>query len=95
MTDNQEKPRIVDHPDASEIYVNKVIGCSFDGAAVSVTLGCTRVILERLDTPPLQGHQPSVYVAGRITLTPQAAAELVNGLNGMLKAISKAPNKPN
>jgi hypothetical protein len=95
MTDNQPKPRIIDNPDAREIYVNKVIGSSFDGAAISVTLGCTRVVPERLDSPPPQGHQPSVYVAGRLTLTPQAAAELVNSLNGMLTAISKTSAKPN
>jgi hypothetical protein len=95
MANNPQKPRIIDSADAHEIYVNKVVGSSFDGANISVTLGCTRVVPERLDSPPPQGHVPAVYVTGRITLSPSAAAELVNGLNGMLAAISKSTGKPN
>jgi hypothetical protein len=95
MANEPPKPRIIDNPDAREIYVNKVIGCSFDGATVGVTLGCTRVVPERLDTPPAQGHTSAIYVTGRLTLSPAAAAELVNGLNGMLAAISKTTSKPN
>jgi hypothetical protein len=32
---------------------------------------------------------------GGVSLTPTAAAELVNGLNGILTAISKGPTKTN
>jgi hypothetical protein len=95
MVENRQKPRLIDNPEVSEIYANKIIGTSFDGATLGVTLGCTRVVPERLDTPPPQGHSPSVYVAGRLILSPAAAAELVNGLSGMLAAISKSPAKAN
>jgi hypothetical protein len=94
MPDSQQKPRVVDNPDVSEVYVNKTIGCSFDGGAISVLLGCSRVVPERLDTMPGQDQPPPVYVTGRLALSPAAAVELINSLNGILAAISNAPNSP-
>jgi hypothetical protein len=94
MPDNPHKPRVVDNPDVNEIYVNKTIGCSFDGGAISVLLGCSRVVPERLDTMPEQDQPPPVYVTGRLALSPAAAVELINSLNGILAAISNAPNSP-
>jgi hypothetical protein len=46
MSDNPQKPRVVDNPDMSEAYVNKTIGCSFDAGVISVLLGCFRVVPE-------------------------------------------------
>jgi three-Cys-motif partner protein len=80
-----------------EAYVKtrlKTIGCSFDGGAISVLLGCSRVVPERLDTMPEQDQPPPVYVTGRLALSPAAAVELINSLNGILAAISNAPNGP-
>ncbi len=94
MPDNPEKPRVVDNPDVSEVYVNKTIGCSFDGGAISVLVGCSRVVPEYLDTMPEQDQPPPVYVTGRLALSPAAAVELINSLNGILAAISNAPNSP-
>ncbi len=93
MAENKPKAAIIDNPQTSEIYVNKIIGTLFDGATVGVTLGCTRVIPERIDTAP--SDPPAVHVAGRLSLTPAAAAELVKALNGILAAISKGPGKAN
>jgi hypothetical protein len=39
-------PRGMDNPDVSEVYVNKAIGCPFDGGGISVLLGCFRVAPE-------------------------------------------------
>jgi hypothetical protein len=94
MADNQPKPRIIDSPEVREIYVNKTIGSSFDGATISLLLGCTRIVPDRLDLPPQQAQPPSVYVTGRIALSPAAAVELANALNGILATISKSPNIP-
>jgi hypothetical protein len=93
MVENEQKLTIIDDPSAIEAYVNKIVGVSFDGATVGVTLGCVRVVPERLDTSP--SKPAAAYVAGRLSLTPTAAAELVNGLNGILTAISKGPTKTN
>ena len=98
MAGAQQKPQIVDNPDIREIYVNKTIGVSFDGGTVGLTLGCTRLLPERLDTPPRQDQPPAVYVTGRLALSPSAAVELANALNGILADISKKPDnksKPN
>jgi hypothetical protein len=89
MVDPPQKPRIVDNPDIGEIYANKTIG-----GTISLLLGCSRVIPDRLDTAPQQTEPPSVYVTGRLTLSRAAAVELINALNGLLAAISKTPNNP-
>ena len=78
----------------SEVYVNKTIGCSLDGGAISVLVGCSRVVPERLDTMPEQDQPPPVYVTGRLALSPAAAVELINSLNGILAAISRRSEQP-
>jgi hypothetical protein len=87
MTESPPKHQIIDNPDVREIYVNKTLGGSFDGTAITLTLGCTR-----FDRPAPQGQLPSIYVTGRLTLSPTAAVELLNSLNSILAAISKTPN---
>jgi hypothetical protein len=93
MADHLPKPRVVDNPDVGEIYVNKTIGASFDGGAISVLLGCSRIVPGRLDAK-LEENLPAVHVTGRLALSPAAAVELINTLNGILAAISKTPNSP-
>lgn len=88
---SQQKMRIVDEIGSREIYVNKVIDSTFDGAAIGVTLGCIRVVPQQLDT----SVPPVVYVTGRLSLSQVAARELVDRLNGILAAISKGPGKAN
>jgi hypothetical protein len=43
---------------------------------------------------PEQDQPPPVYVTERLALSPAAAVELINSLNGILAAISNAPNSP-
>jgi hypothetical protein len=106
MSDGPQKPRVVDNPDVGEIYANKTIGASFDGGGITVLLGCSRVVPEFVDAPPERSEPPAVYVTGRLTLSPAAAVELMNALNGILAALSdaqdsrissfnRAPSKPN
>jgi hypothetical protein len=94
MADHPNKPRVVDNPDVGEIYVNKTIGCSYDGGAISVLLGCSRIVPGRLDARLEEDQLPAVHVTGRLALSPAAAVELINTLNGILAAISRAPNSP-
>jgi len=90
---DQQKLKIIDDVGSNEIYVNKIIGSSYDGTVVGITLGCTRIVPELIDTMP--STQPAIYVIGRLSLSPAAARELAEGLNGILNAISKAPGKAN
>lgn len=62
MAENEPRPRIIDNPGVAEIYVNRIIGSSFDGATIGVTLGCAPVVPERFEATP---SDPVVYVAGR------------------------------
>jgi hypothetical protein len=94
MSDGPQKPRVVDNPDVGELYANKTIGASFDGGGITVLLGCSRVIPELVDAPLERNEPPAVYVTGRLTLSPAAAVELMNALNGILAALSQAPNSP-
>jgi hypothetical protein len=94
MSDGPQKPRVVDNPDVGELYANKTIGASFDGGGITVLLGCSRVVPELVDTPPERSEPPAVYVTGRLTLSPAAAVELMNALNGILAALSNAPDSP-
>ena len=94
MSDGPQKPRVVDNPDVGELYANKTIGASFDGGGITVLLGCSRVIPELVDTPLERNEPPAVYVTGRLTLSPAAAVELMNALNGILAALSNTPNSP-
>ena len=94
MSDGPQKPRVVDNPDVGELYANKTIGASFDGGGITVLLGCSRVVPELVDTPLERSEPPAVYLTGRLTLSPAAAVELINALNGILAALSNAPDSP-
>ena len=43
MADAPKKISIIDNPSISELYANKLIATSFDGGAVTITLGTTRI----------------------------------------------------
>jgi len=92
MAESAQKPRIIDNPAAPEIYVNKVVGGSFDGTTIGITLGSTRVLPDHLDASP---GPPAVHLAGRLCLTPAAAGELAKAISGILSAISTSPGKAN
>ncbi len=99
MASDQQKPRIVNDPNVKETYVNRTIGTSYDGTNVTLTFGCARVLPERVDAPPASAEPPPVHLVGRIVLTPSAALELANSLNGILAETAKrtgsSVGKPN
>jgi hypothetical protein len=94
VADEQRKPVVIDDAHVGETYANKTIGSSFDGATITVTLGSTRVVPKRVDTPPSGEETLAVYVTARLALTPAAAVELVNTLNGMLSTLAKSQKGP-
>jgi hypothetical protein len=54
MTDKKPQMAIVDDPPAKEIYANTLIGTTFDGGALSVTLGVGRFVPKKTDEAPKQ-----------------------------------------
>ena len=99
MADAPQKFNIIDNPSIGELYANKLVATSFDGGAVSITLGTTRFVPEQGGGSPKKGKPASVHVTARLALSPGGAVELANALGAMLKTLSqmqqKATAKPN
>jgi hypothetical protein len=89
MADKKSQTTIVDDQSAKEIYANNLVGTSFDGTTLTVTLGVGRFLPEKTDTPPKQNPVPTVHVAARLTLTPTAALQLANALKAVLDKLGK------
>jgi hypothetical protein len=90
MADAPQKPNIIDNPSVGELYANKLIGTSFDGGAVSITLGTTRFMPGE---SPKKGKPATVYVTARLALSPGGAVELANALGAMLKTLKEMQEK--
>jgi hypothetical protein len=92
VAEQQQQPkfRIQDNSSIIETYANKCLGAVFDGSAVNLTFGSLRVPLEKTDEGPIQSQQPVVQVTHRLTLSPAAAIELINGLNATFTALRQA-----
>ena len=85
------KPVIIDNPSVQAAYANKLIASSFDGATVSLTFGTISILPERIDTAPPAGTAAAVHVTSRLTLSPAATVELMNGLSKILATLAKVP----
>jgi hypothetical protein len=92
MPEQQPQPkwRIVDNPHVPEVYANKFVSATFDGGALVITMGTSRVSTEPAGQP--QGNQQTlpVHVTARLAVSAQAAVELVNAVNSVLGAVAKA-----
>jgi hypothetical protein len=84
--DKQPKLRIQDNPTVVEVYVNKFLGSTFDGGAVTLTFGSLRA-QEHSDNGASQG--PVVHVTHRLALSPTATIELINGLKATLTTLTQ------
>jgi hypothetical protein len=83
-----EHPRVIDDPGLRETYANKLIGAQFDGGAIVITMGATRIIPDRVDErTATTGVKPTVHVSARLVLSPPAAIELLNSLKSLLEAL--------
>jgi hypothetical protein len=66
--------------------VNELVGAFFDGHAVVVTFGATRITsYDNNDAP----KEPIVNVTCRIAISPPAALELTSTLKNMLTAAAQ------
>jgi hypothetical protein len=78
--------KVIDSPSSVEIYANIIVGTSFDGSAIIVSLGTTRFIPDQLGQPITT--PPDVYVTGRIALSLKAALELSKAIQELVQAAS-------
>jgi hypothetical protein len=85
MAERKQRLRVLDDVRVGETYANRVISTSFDGGAICVTLGAIRLVPEHTDEPATES-EPRVHVTARLTLSPSAAVELIQNLNGVLAA---------
>jgi hypothetical protein len=92
MAEKSPKFKVIDTPSINEVYANKVVATSFDGGAVTVTLGATRFLPEHAETPK-EKQAANVHVTARVALSPAAAVELTNALGAMLKNMSELRQK--
>jgi hypothetical protein len=91
----QPKPkfRIHDNSAIVECYANKFVSSFFDGGGVTLTFGAIRPSPEKTDGRPGDGQLPAVYITHRLTLSPAATVELMNGLNTILSALQQAAQR--
>ena len=89
MADKAPKVKIIDNPAVAETYANKLIGASFDGGALVVTLGTARFMPEQSGDSPKENAPPPVHVTARLALSPAGAVELANALANMLKSMNE------
>lgn len=95
-----EKPklRVIDDATVRESVATNAVGGLLSDNTLFVTLAVQRALPETTGAPPSQ--TPVAQVTARLALTPTAAVELVNLLNGLLSAVpgvsfnAPRPNKP-
>lgn len=85
-TDSRQTPALVDDPSVRDVYINRLVGASFDGTALSLTLGVAR-LSPGLTNAGKQQHQ--IQIVNRLALSPGAAAELANALAKILTNLGK------
>jgi hypothetical protein len=92
MPDQQPQPRlrIIDNAQVAETYANKFVSATFDGGALVITMGTSRVSTEPTEQSPGTQQPLPVHVTVRLAVSAQAAVELVNAVNSVLGAVAKA-----
>lgn len=78
--------RYVDIPDCKEIFADSITAAYFDGQALRIEFGVTRLDEVKPNTP-VTGRR---YPAQRMVLTPSAAVELINRMQQVAAALSQA-----
>jgi hypothetical protein len=86
VAEQKQKPRIIDDPAVAEAYSNRLVSITFEGGAVVLTLGVTRMGLDG-------AQQPAVKVNSRIVLTAPLALELERGLAKLRTALAQAAKR--
>ena len=81
-----QQPKIIDSPDAGEIYANTIANVSYDNGSVIIVLGVLRFSPTKVGAGP---EMPSVHIVKRIVLSPPAVTELVNSVQSLLGSIAR------
>ena len=93
MADKQPRFRVVDVPTVSEVYSNQFISAGFDGSSVTITLGTTTQMPERMGEGIKEGNQPIVYVSSRLAISAPAMLDFITSVSSMLEKIGVTPAK--
>ena len=78
--------RYVDRSDCDETFADSINNLSFDGQALRIEFGVTRLDERKADAP-LTGRR---YPACRLVLTPVAAVDLINKMQQVGAALAQA-----
>jgi len=78
--------RLVDRPDLAETFVDSVSGLVFDGQTLRIDFAVTRLDEIKPNTP-VTGRR---YPACRLVLPPAAAVDLINRMQQIGEALTKA-----
>ena len=78
--------RYVDRPECDETFADSINALAFDGQALRIEFGVTRLDEKKADAP-LTGRR---YPACRLVLTPVAAVDLINKMQQVGAALAQA-----
>jgi len=85
-----EQPRVVyryvDRPECTETFADSIVGVFFDGQALRIEFGVSRLD-DRKPDAPLTGRR---YPACRLVLPPAAAVDLINKMQQIGSALTQA-----
>jgi hypothetical protein len=93
VADKQPRFRVVDVPTVHEVYSNQFISAGFDGSSVTITLGTTTQMPERMGEGIKEGNQPIVYVSSRLAISAPAMLDFITSVSSMLEKIGVTPAK--
>ena len=82
----QARLRYVDRPECAETFVDSVVTAVFDGQALRLEFGVTRLD-EVKPNSPITGRR---LTACRLALTPSAAIDLMNRMQQIAAAMAQA-----
>lgn len=83
----RKTPAIIDDLSVKEIYANKLVGTTFDGGTLSITMGVARIL--PATGGEVESEAPQIHVTARFALSPAAAVELANNLGKMLNKLKE------
>lgn len=93
MADNKQNTKVVDVPTVHEVYANQFIAAGFDGSSVTISLGTSRLMPEKMGDGIKEGAQPAVFVTARLAISAAAAVDFITNVSGMLERVGLMQNK--
>jgi len=78
LADNKQNTKVVDVPTVHEVYANQFIAAGFDGSSVTISLGTSRLMPEKMGDGIKEGAQPAVFVTARLAISAAAAVDAMH-----------------